>query len=130
MRRPAYDRTVSGHADKAIAERRKADAVALAAQGHDYESIAREVGYTNRGTAWRTVMNALTEHTAEAVEELRAVEVARLDALQAGLWPEAMAGNVAAANAIVRIIEQRRRLLGLGQASGSTPQARTVVVTD
>lgn len=124
----AYADVVSGHADRALAERRKARAVELAAAGHDYATIAQAVGYTNRGTAHRTVMNALKEHTAEAVEELRATEVDRLDALQASIWPEAMAGDTKAVNAVVRIIQQRCRLLGLGPETSAAQLPTSVVV--
>ncbi len=66
---------------------------------------------------------------------LRAVEVARLDALQCGLWDQAIAGDPASCAAVVRIIDQRVRLLGIVGASlaaaGATAQAdvarRTVV---
>ena len=60
----------------------KAKAVELAVKGHTYDTIAREVGYANHGTAHRVVRQALDEHVAEDVDELRATEVARLDALQ------------------------------------------------
>ncbi len=38
-------------------------------------------GLRNRGTAYRVVRQALDEHVTENVDELRASEVARLDAL-------------------------------------------------
>jgi hypothetical protein len=44
---------------------------------------------------------------------LRALEVARLDALQVALWPKIEAGDVQAISAALRIIETRARLLGL-----------------
>ncbi len=45
----------------------------------------------NRGTAYRVVRQALDERVADNVDELRATEVARLDTLQAAVWPAAMA---------------------------------------
>lgn len=44
---------------------------------------------------------------------MRALEILRLDSLQAGLWDKAMLGDARAASAILRIIQQRVRLLGL-----------------
>jgi hypothetical protein len=115
-------------ADKALAEYRKARAVELRLAGLEYEDIAKQVGYTNKGTAWRTVTKALRERVDDAVEELRALEMARLDALQAALWDQAMAGDTRSADAILRIIDRRVRLLGLDQVAVKEEFPRTVVV--
>jgi hypothetical protein len=55
----------------------------------------------------------LKAHTVEAVEQLRDLEVTRLDKLQLALWPAAIAGDVHAASLVTRIIMARCRLLGL-----------------
>ena len=47
----------------------------------------------------------------------------RLDRLQMGLWDRAVDGDVQAALAILKIIEQRCRLLGLEQPSWATRKA-------
>ncbi len=117
-----------------LAEWRKARAVELATQGHTYQQIADELGYANRGTVHRVVQQTLHAHQADSVDTLRALEVARLDALQQALWDRAMDGHVPAAQAVVRIIEARARVLGLVQ-TGKTKRARctqpqTVVVQD
>ena len=116
-----------GHHDRALAERRKTRAVELAAQGCDYDTIAREVGYANRGTAHRTVMRALREHTADAVEDMREAELERLDALQQALWGQAMTGDPRAVQAVLRVIGQRCRLLGLEQERETQGLAQVVV---
>ena len=54
---------------------------------------------------------------------MRRLEVDRLDALQAALWPTALAGDTAAATIVLRIIEQRARVLGMG--AGSLKETRT-----
>ncbi len=46
-------------------------------------------------------------------DELRATEVARLDALQAAVWPAAMAGDLEAVRQATVLIEKRARLLWL-----------------
>lgn len=73
---------------------RKAKAVELAVEGYTYDTIAKQVGFANRGTAHRVVRKALDEQVAQKVEQLRETEVARLDALQAAIWPAALAGHV------------------------------------
>ena len=56
------------------------------------------------------------------------MEMARLDALQLALWDDAMAGDVKAAGMVLRIIEQRSRLLGLDRP-GNESSAQTVVMS-
>ena len=102
------------HRNKALAHWRKARAVELAIDGTSYGAIAAEVGYTHRGTAYKAIHKALAERVTAGVDELRRLELARLDSLQAALWDKALAGNTAAGNTVLRIIDQRTRLLGLG----------------
>ena len=51
--------------------------------------------------------------TFQAVDEYREVELTRLDALQSACWDAALAGDLRAISAALRVIEQRCRLLGL-----------------
>lgn len=106
--------------DAALAHWRQARAVELAISGHDYDTIAREVGYSNRGTAHRTVQKALRQRTVEGVDQLREVEVQRLDALLKAHWEQAIDGDVVAANVVLRVIDQRVRLLGLEWTADAT----------
>ena len=64
---------------------------------------------------------------AEAVDQHRALELARLDALQASLWDRAEAGDVKAVNAVLRIIDQRSRLLGLDKPGDTNPGSGSLV---
>ncbi len=122
-----------GRRDRALAEWRKARAVELRIEGCGYDDIAREVGYANRGTAHRVVKKALSSRTAEGVDLLRAMEVARLDALQHSIWDRAMAGHVPSVRAVLKIIHERIALLGLSAEDldsdgNGTDGPRTVVV--
>lgn len=77
----------------------------------------------------RIVRQALTHDRAEAVESLQRLESARLDALQVAIWDKAMSGDAAAAQAVVRIITARSRILGLDGATETERRApRTLVV--
>ncbi len=101
----------------------------LATQGHTYDQIASEVGYANRGTAYRVVRKALDENVAQAVEEYREVEVARLNALQAAMWDKALAGDVHAVDAVLKIVSARVKLLGLDHPRTElSAEPRTVVI--
>ena len=121
------------HRNKALAQWRKARAVELAINGTSYGAIAAEVGYSHRGTAYKAVHKALAERVSVGVDQLRRLEVARLDALQAAVWDKALAGDSAAVNTVLRIIEQRARLLGLGREhfpDEATGQPTPVVVPE
>ncbi len=103
----------------------------LAIEGHTYDQIAAEVGYANRGTAYKVVQAALGARTVAGVDALRSVESARLNALQAALWPDAMAGDVSAVQAVLKIVMQRCRLVGLVDPRPAAPEPerpRSVVV--
>jgi hypothetical protein len=103
----------------AQARLKRSRAVELLAEGCDYEEIARQIGYTNRGSAWHAVSKALSERQAENIDHLRALEGDRLNALQAALWGPAMSGDLNAVNAVVRVISCRVRLFGLDHRSDS-----------
>lgn len=127
----ALPRVEGRHRNRALAAARRARAIELRAQGWTYEQIADELGYANRGTVCHVVNDALKVRTDEAVDKLRSLEVQRLDALQVALWHKAMAGDVIAAQAAIRIIASRCRLLGLlggGLHLDLETRPRTVVV--
>jgi hypothetical protein len=88
-------------------------AVRLLREGKSYDEIAKILGYANRGSAWRLVQNALRDTVTTDVEEHRAIELHRLDALQHAHWDQACDGDIGAAVVVLRVIEQRSRLLGL-----------------
>ncbi len=100
---------------KSLASYRKARAVELALTGMPYDDIAAEVGYANRGTAWRAVQRALRDRTFEAVDQYREMELSRLDALHSACWGQALAGDLRAVEAVLRVMQQRARLLGLDE---------------
>lgn len=103
------------HRNRALASWRKTQAVRLAAAGRTYQQIADELGYANRGTVHRIVREALEAQQAQGVELLREVEVRRLDALQVSLWDAAMAGDIEAVTACLKIILARIKVLGLAE---------------
>jgi hypothetical protein len=86
------------------------------------------VGYANRGTAHRVVAKALAQRLVDDVDQLRELELARLDALQASLWAKAENGDLRAVNACVRIIDKRCRLLGLYGYKEAQEPLQTLVI--
>lgn len=124
---------IGRHRNKALAAERRARAVEMATAGHTYQQIADALGYANRGTPYRIVQQSLANRQVQGVDEHRAVELARLDAQLASLWPRAMKGDVGANLALLRVHDARCRLLGLDRAkvtSGRCEQVQTVVLME
>jgi hypothetical protein len=97
----------------AQAQLKRTRAVELLAAGYNYDEIAHQVGFTNRGSAYRAVTRALAEREIDGVNGLRALELERLDALHAAFWHKAMGRDTAALNAILAISRQRLRIYGM-----------------
>jgi hypothetical protein len=97
-------------------------------RGMSYDQAVRAVGFANRGTAHRVVTKALAARLADGIDDLGHIELARLDVLQAALWPRMQKGEVRAINRILRIIDRRCRLLGLyAETTVETPPWGLVV---
>ncbi|WP_353647943.1 hypothetical protein ABLG96_13785 [Nakamurella sp. A5-74] len=103
------------------ATQKQALAVRLRLEGHSYEQIAQRAGYADRGSAYRAVETGRKAILAEPAEALRDFELDRLDAMlraandiRAGA---AEAGEpelqLKAIDRLLRIVESRRKLLGL-----------------
>jgi len=133
MAEAALPRVSGRHRDRALASARKCRAIQLKLQGLTYQQIADQPGYTNRGTVYKIIKTAQAAQLTGAVEEHLDIEVSRLNALQAAVWPAAMAGDLQALIVAARLIEARCRLLGLiGPATKRTvcQQPQTVVLGD
>jgi hypothetical protein len=82
-------------------------------QGHDYQSIAAHMR-APISTVHSWVAKAISELIPiEHIEQVRMLEIARLDALSAAHFQNAVDGDIAAGDMILRISHQRARLLGL-----------------
>jgi hypothetical protein len=99
---------------EAIVERR-ARVFELRKRGSSYREIGRALGIDVH-TAHADVaaeIAALRDTTVTQATELRALELERLDAMNAGLWSQIEKGSPTAVSAGVRVIERRCRLLGI-----------------
>lgn len=95
---------------------RREQAMELRLAGKTYEQIGAAMGIT-RQAAHELVMKSLEDTlktTAEDAEQVRAIEVQRLDAVLAELWPNR--GDPQVAGAIFKAMERRSKLLGLDAA--------------
>lgn len=95
------------------AQERAVQALKLRKLGFDYDEIAKQCGYSNRGGAWNAIHRALSRQKQEAVEELRTLEAQRLDDLMRPFMLRAMKGESEAAAVVLRIMARRDALLGL-----------------
>lgn len=96
---------------------RDMQALGLKLAGANYDEIATSLGYADSKNAWRAVQRLLAAQ-AQPTAELRAEEVARLDALLRAWWTKAIGKDDAppdriAAEMVLKISERRGRLLGL-----------------
>lgn len=107
------------------AERRQR-VIELRREGHIYRVIARklekEFGSGRLPKSWdatyvgQDLRRALERAEADLVEEASdflQLELERLDAMQARLWPKAMAGELGAVDRILAIMKRRSKYLGL-----------------
>lgn len=76
---------------RSIAARQRArDAVELRKAGASYRQIADRLGYKSSASAYSAVRRALEKTLREPTDELREIELQRLDALLVALWPARM----------------------------------------
>jgi hypothetical protein len=112
-RRQREQRTTAARRDLTL------QALQLRASGATYRQIGDALGI-DKQTAWRLVQEEAAQIAQETAREVLALELARLDRLQMGVWGDAISGDHKAIEVVLRIMEQRARLLGLhDQAEGT-----------
>jgi hypothetical protein len=92
---------------------RQRRALELRKAGKGFDAIAAELGYDSRSGAHKAVMTGLKATLREPAEELRTLELERLDALLSALWPVALQGDQGAVDRVLRVMERRSKYLGL-----------------
>lgn len=98
--------------DLVVTRERENQALEMKLAGLSYAEIAKQMGYT-RQAAWKAVWRRLNEFPAENAAELRKLENARYDKLQARAWLKMQQGDIKAMQIITSIMQQRARLNGL-----------------
>jgi hypothetical protein len=99
--------------DSVNAHERQLMALDLRKAGMQYAAIAQQLNYRSAAGAFAAVRSALKRTLKEPADELRQLEVSRLDAMLAGLWIKARKGDNYAIDRVLRIMERRAKLLGL-----------------
>jgi hypothetical protein len=112
-----------GESETIVARRVKA--LDLRKAGLTYRRIAEELKVNVR-TAYTDVQDelaALKTLTGKAAEDIRELELRRLDDYTLGLTPAARRGDVRAVIALVRVQERRAKLLGIDAPTNHTMSA-------
>lgn len=90
-----------------------AQALKMRQAGASYEDIARVLGYKSASGAYSAIKAGLKKTLQEPAEELRFLELSRLDEALKAIWPEVRKGSLFAIDRFLKISERRSRLLGL-----------------
>lgn len=102
-------------------ELRARQALELHLGGATYQQIADALGFASKSSAHGAVREALAARPSVDESDPVAVEVARLDAMLAGLWPKARKGDVAAIDRVLKISERRLAVTALGRPVEEAP---------
>jgi transposase-like protein len=105
-------KTRTGKNDQAIAEKRR-QALELRKAGYGFDDIARALGYANAGGAYKAVQQALKETLREPADEVRKLELERVDRLMRAIWPRAIGGDGESIDRVLRLMQRRAKYLGL-----------------
>jgi hypothetical protein len=110
-----------------VAER-EAKALDLRKAGLTYDQIGAQLGGISRSRAAHIVRRALDRLVQEPGEELVKLEVERLDMLWRALLPKALAGSPRHAEVAVRVLESKRKLLGVDAPTKTEAKLDVTVV--
>jgi hypothetical protein len=103
-------------ATRAQALIRDEQALALRLQHKTHAEINEALGYGSRqnvGRALKRRLKALAKECTETATDVKAMELARLDAMAAGLWDKASKGDAQAIDRVLKIQERRSAYEGL-----------------
>ena len=92
---------------------RQARALELRKAGLTYQQIADTLDYGSISAAEKAIKSGLKTLIREPAEELRALELERLDKMLASHWKAVLNGHVRSTEVVLRIMERRAALLGL-----------------
>jgi hypothetical protein len=92
---------------------KQARALELRKAGYSFDSIAARLGYANGGGAYKAVEAGLKATLQEPADELRQLEIERLDTMLVALWPKVKKGEHGAIDRALKVSERRASLIGL-----------------
>lgn len=111
--------------------RRVRDALELRKAGVPYQAIAERLGWKSSASAYKAVKKALEDQINEPAEELRQMEIERLNHLLMLIWAKIQQGDMRSIEQAMRVMERISTLRGMDQAQKLTDaQAGGVLIVD
>ena len=92
---------------------REYEVIKLRTEGKTYQQIADQLGYADDTGARAAWLRAMERIPAESVNEYRQIQMNRLEATIAILWPKIEAGDLQAFPAFMAALKEQSALLGL-----------------
>jgi hypothetical protein len=92
--------------------------------------MARELGYAGPSGAYQAVIGALRETLREPAEQVRTLELERLDAMLEAVWRAALSGDLKAIDAVLKLMDRRSRYLGLDAPQRIDIEAKVRLVAE
>lgn len=109
------DRPAPKRAPKIERATRRAEAMSMRLAGVRVDQIAKRFGVAPR-TIYNWIAEGVRDIPREEADELRMLELDRLDALQRAVWADAMRGDPRAVDRVIAVMDRRARYLGLYDA--------------
>ena len=109
---------------------REVKVLELRRAGLTWSRIAEQTGYADHTGAYAAYKRAIKRTQQEPADQLRDLELERVDRLQLALWPKAMEGDTNATNTIIRLMQRRADLLGLDAPKTTKLDAQVTTVFD
>ncbi|HYE70370.1 MAG TPA: hypothetical protein VD932_02480 [Aquabacterium sp.] len=103
------------------AKEKQFKALELRRGGADYRQIANALGYAHPSGAHKAVMSAMHEVIREPAEEVRKIELDRLDKLLLSVWNRATSGDMEAFDRVMKVMAMRARLEGINAPEKIAP---------
>lgn len=118
------------HQQAIVRNDKKAEALNLRRQGHQYNWIAGELGISEV-TARNYVVEGMKSAIEEPAEEVLKIELSRLDAMYVAISHDIDEGNLVAIDRGLKIMDRRAKFLGLdkGSSGGSGVGIENVHIT-
>jgi hypothetical protein len=104
-------------AQRAATADRRRKAIALRLAGAQYEQIAEQLGYADRGAAYNDIRRSLEQNLKEGSadgETLRELNRLRMERLIVASWSAATNGDQKAIETTRRLIESLNKMYGIG----------------
>lgn len=111
--------------------RRIRDALELRKAGVPYATIAERLGWKSAQAAHKAVKKALDSQINESVEDLRSMEIERLNHMLMLIWARIQQGDMRSIEQALRVMERITVLRGLEQRTQDmSKQAGGVLIVD